>query len=515
MISHLTQGFSAIASLTILGTILGGSLIGILGGAIPGLSAAGTIAIVTPLTFGMSPLISLALLAAIYTGAQYGGSITATLLNTPGAPESAVMVLDGHTMTKQGRAGEALWAAIIAGVIGGLISTIILVAAATPLAKEALNFGPAEYFTLVLFGLSVLASLSEGSILKGIIVTVAGLAITVIGLDPITGQSRYTFGVPQLLDGVPVVPVLIGLFATSEGLVLLRSLAGTPERPPGTVRLFGSFPRGRAMRKIIRFGLLGTAIGTVIGIKPGGGATIASLVAYSVAKQVSSNPEEFGKGAVEGLITPEAADKATVGAALIPLLVLGLPASASTAVLIGAFTIHGVVPGPLLFRDSGPLVYGIMASLFVANLCVMLLGIAGMRPLTRVGGLPPRRLGVIILVTTFVGSYIAVRDISGVWFALVFGIIGYGLKRYHFPVAPMVLALVLGPLLESNLRRALIIANGDPTTFVTRPISAVLVGLTVIAFGLPPLLRLFRGRRVRHRGAVDAPATKEQEHSGT
>ncbi len=253
MISHLTQGFSAIASLTILGTILGGSLIGILGGAIPGLSAAGTIAIVTPLTFGMSPLISLALLAAIYTGAQYGGSITATLLNTPGAPESAVMVLDGHTMTKQGRAGEALWAAIIAGVIGGLISTIILVAAATPLAKEALNFGPAEYFTLVLFGLSVLASLSEGSILKGIIVTVAGLAITVIGLDPITGQSRYTFGVPQLLDGVPdsscfgrlpapqnVLQAPYGFSAAFHGVGRCAKLSVSVYSGPPLVRLSGS-----------------------------------------------------------------------------------------------------------------------------------------------------------------------------------------------------------------------------------------------------------------------------------
>lgn len=485
--------FGAMASIlgspVVVLAVIAGAAIGVIAGAIPGLTSAGTIAIIVPITFGMDPLTALALLSAVYTGAQYGGSITATLINTPGTPEAAVMTLDGYAMTRQGRASEALWGALIAGLIGGLISTVILVFAAEPLAGEALNFGPAEYFMLTLFGLSVLASLAEGSVLKGFIVTILGLSLAVIGLDPITGQERFTFGVPALVDGVPQIPVLIGLFALSEGLILMRSREdASPEIP--MVKLFSSFPRGGALGRIVRFSLLGTVVGMIVGIKPGGGATVASVLSYSAARQVSSRPQEFGRGAIEGLVAPEAADKATVGAALIPLLVLGLPASASTAVLIGAFTIQGIVPGPTLLKDAGPLVYGLMASILIANVFVFVFGLFGMKPLTRIGRIPPRRLGVIIVVTALVGSYVAQRNMTGIWFALVAGLAGYALKRYRFPVAPLILSLILAPLLESNLRRALVISNGDATTFVTRPISVFLLALTIASLALPVFLRL-------------------------
>lgn len=503
MFGHLIAGFGEVFSTPVVFlAVLAGAACGMVAGAVPGLTAAATIAIITPLTFGLDPLTSLALLVAVYTGAQYGGSITATLLNTPGTPESAVMTLDGYAMTKQGRAGQALWAALIAGLIGGLISTVILVLAAQPLAAEALRFGPAEYFMLALFGLSVLASLTGGSMLKGLIVTVAGLSLSVVGLDPITGVQRFTFGFSKLVDGVPEIPVLIGLFALSEGLILLRSRADTVTSAP-KFSLLGSVPRGESLSRIGRFSLLGTAVGMIVGIKPGGGATVASVVSYSVARQASSRPETFGEGAVEGLIAPESADKATVGAALIPLLVLGLPASASTAVLIGAFTIQGIVPGPTLISKSGPLVYGLMASIFVANIAVFLFGMVGMRPMTRIGQIPRRRLGMVIVVTTLVGAFVAQRDLSGVWFALVAGIVGFALKRYRFPLAPLVLSLIIGPLLESNLRRALVISNGDVTTFVTRPISAVLLVLVAVSLGLPPLLRV---RRERKRVTQTSPA---------
>jgi putative tricarboxylic transport membrane protein len=490
LLSNLIEGFIIATTFQGLFFIVIGAILGIIGGAMPGISSSGMVALTIPFTFGMDPIMSIILLTAIYSGASYGGSITATLLNTPGEPSAAVMTFDGYALTKKGLAGKALWAALISGTIGGLIGTIILICASIPLAREALSFGPPEYFALALFGLTVLAMLTEGSVVKGLIVCIFGLLIATIGLDPINGVQRMTFGFPILFEGIKFIPALIGLFAVSEAFDLMCDRKKNEKI--ANSGLWSTMLTRKELKGIMKYTLVGTAIGMFVGIKPGGGATIASIISYSVAKQISPNKANFGKGQLEGLACPEAADKATVGAALIPLLTLGLPASATTAVLIGAFTLHGIQPGPSLFTTHGDLVYGLFASLLLANIAIFLLGLIGIPIFTEISRVPKPVLGAVILVLTLLGSYASETNMMGVWVTLVFGIIGYVMKKYKFPVAPIVLGLVLGPLLERNLRQSLLL--GDYTIFFTRSISLVILIISVI-FVILPIYWHFRDKK--------------------
>jgi putative tricarboxylic transport membrane protein len=504
MLGSLLGGFHHIATPEYLAIILLGSAIGIAAGATPGMSSAGAVALLIPFTFTMDAVGSLALLASVYTGAQYGGSISATLLNTPGAPESAVITFDGYPLAQQGKAGKALTALILAGLVGGLFGTIVLIFAVVPLAKEALRFGPPEMFALAIFGITVIGSLMHGGIWRGLAAGALGLLVTTIGQDPITGVDRYTLGTTQLLSGIPFIPALIGLFALSEAFNLATKRDQNVELSDVSTKHEWASD-WRELRHWLKFMLVGAGVGLFVAVHPGGGATIASLIAYSVARQLSKNHKMFGKGAIEGIITPEAADKATVGAAMIPLLGLGIPGSATSAVLIGAFTLHGIEPGPMIFRAHAEIVWALFASLFLANLCVFILGFIGVPLFARVTLIPRKYLIAAIIALCFVGSYANGANIVSVYTTLGFGIAGFFLKRAGVPLPPIVLGLVLGPLLEVNLRQALVISNGNWLVLVQSPIALVLYGLGAASVIGPWLLsRRRRGDYENVSVAVEA-----------
>lgn len=469
----------------ILGAIVVGSLIGIAGGAMPGLSSASTMAILVPFTFSMHLFTAVILLAAVYTGAQFGGSITAIMINAPGTPEAAVMTFDGYAITRRGEAGRALGISVLSGLIGGVISTLIFIALALPLAKFALSFGPVEYFALAVFGLSLIASLASGSMIKGLLSVLVGLFVTIIGLDPITGTPRYTFGLTELYSGISFVPALIGLFAVSEAVILLTQTEPLIDKNPNMpVQEASRLPSRTDVRSVLPSIGLGSLIGTVIGVMPGAGAAIASVIAYNEAKRWSRNPKKFGNGALEGIAAPEAADKATVGGALVPMLTLGIPGSGSSAVLMGALVLHGIAPGPLLFKNNPDLISILFLSLLAANVIVALFGFWGIRYYVRLVQFNPAVTGTLIIGIAVVGAYAYGGDILAVWVTLGFGILGYFMKLLDYPSAPMILGLVLGGMLENSLRQALIISGGGWTTLISHPLGAGLLGVAVLSLVL-------------------------------
>lgn len=491
MLESLLDGLRGLASAGPLLVVLLGALAGIIGGAMPGLSAAATIALALPITYGMGATESIILLTAIYTGAAYGGSVTATLLNMPGTPEAAIMTFDGYALTKQGKAGKALWTALISGTFGGLIGTVILIVASVPLAEEALRFGPPEYAALAVIGLTAMTMLTAGGHVRSGIAVTLGVLVATVGTDPISGVARMTMGRTSLLEGIELIPALIGLFAVSEAFSLIAG-GDVVRRAAVTNSFWGDRPTWRELRRQGKFMLLGTGIGMFVGVKPGGGGIIASLLSYSAARQISRDGKDFGTGKLEGLSTPEAADKAAVGAALIPTLTLGLPASASTAVLISAFTIHNLQPGPSLFTEQSALVYSVFAGLLAANVAVFLIALMLLPAATRVGAVSKPILGVVVLVLTAAGSYASSSSMIAVWTAFLFGVLGFVMKRLGLPTAPVVLGFVLAPVLEVNVRRSLIISDGSYSTFVDHPIS---MALLVLSAGLVLLPLLGQARR--------------------
>jgi putative tricarboxylic transport membrane protein len=479
---------------TLLLIVLLGSAAGVILSCIPGMAGAAALSLILPLTFNLGTTEALLVLVSAYTGLQFGGALTAIVVNIPGAPESAVMTLDGYALSRRGGTGRALWCAIFAGALGGLLATVLLVAVAQPLSREALRFGPSDYFALALLGLSALAALASGSPAKATVMMFLGLLLGTVGPDSLTGEARFTFGRPFLAGGIVLIPMLVGLFAISEAIVLLQGKQ--TGRTPAPLRLIHSFPSLSEFKKIGTFGLLGTAVGTFVGIKPGGGGVIASLLAYRAAKAVSRNKESFGNGAIEGIITPVASDKATVSSALVPLLMLGLPSTPATAVLIGAFTLHNVVPGPLLLKQEPHLVYAIFGGLFIANILVMVVGVLVAPLVGRLGNMDRRKLGAAIIGVSILTAYAAENSLSDVWLAIFFGFVGYWLKRYSFPVAPLLLSFVLGPILESNLRRGLALAGNSPGSFLDHPITIALLAITAVLIAGPAL----SGLAHRHSG---------------
>jgi putative tricarboxylic transport membrane protein len=476
-------------SLQSLVSLLIGSLIGIVGGATPGLSTAGTLALMLPFTMNLGTLPALAVLIAAYTGAQYGGSITATLFNTPGAPESAVMTIDGFALSSLGLARKGLVGALWSGLIGGLIGVGFLIFLAPWLAGEALNFGPPEFAALALLGVTVMASLGRGNTAKGFLAGFFGMLISTIGLDPINGSPRMTLGIGDMIGGVPLIPALIGLFAMSESL---RLLLDDPRRR--TVGLANQRRIGFTIPEFVanlRYIAIGSLVGVFVGIKPGGGATIASWLAYSAARWVAppNEREKFGSGALGGLLAPEAADKATVGAALIPLLSLGIPASASGAVILGAFELHNLIPGPLLFANSPDLIRDLFVALVLANLFVFLIGRVMIELLIRVRRLDTAILAILILVISTLGTYAYGGSPWDVMIACFLGAVGYVFQRSAIPLAPVVLGMVLGPLFEINFRRSMLLSHNSLVIFVNRPVSLGLIVLSLVLFLLPLLFR--------------------------
>jgi len=453
--------------------LLVGVIAGVVVGAMPGLSATLAVALLIPFTFDLSLMPALAMLIGVYCGAIYGGSVPAILFRTPGTPASAATVLDGFVLTQKGECGRALAVAAFFAMVGGLIGTGILMFLAPQIAGFALNFGPPEYCALAFFGLSMIISVSGQSLLKSGSVALFGLLIATVGIDPITGYPRFLFGSVSLLEGIPFIPALIGLFALAE---VFRALGRSPVAVQSKSNVF-SWPRKEDVRRCgwtgVRSGLIGTAVGST----PGAGSDIAAFMAYSVAQQRAKKEDRFGEGEVKGIAAPEAAKTASISGSMVPLLSLGIPGDSVTAVMIGAFILHGVQPGPLLFEQHGGLAYAILLAVLVAHILVFLVAILGTRFLVRVVAIERKFLLASITILSLLGAFSLRNNIIDVWVAILFGVIGYLLEQNRYPVAPLLLALILGPMVEENLRRSLILSEGSYGIFVAQPIAATILAL--------------------------------------
>jgi putative tricarboxylic transport membrane protein len=492
LLQHLGFGFAvALAPVNLLYCFLG-VVVGTAIGVLPGIGPVTTVAMLVPLTFGMSPTAALILLAGIYYGSQYGGSTTAILINTPGETSSVMTCLDGYQMARQGRAGPALGMAAIGSFVAGTASVVLLMLLARPLVRVALEFGPAEYFAIMVLALLTLGGLTGESVLKGLLTAAFGLLLGTIGSDPLTGTPRFTFGVPSLLDGLEFLPVTMGLFAVAEVLAtatrpLTQDVYAAPIRG-----LLPSREDWRACRWTLP---RATLIGFVVGVLPGAGATLASILAYLAEKRASRHPERFGTGVIEGVAAPETANNAASGGAMVPLLTLGVPGSGTTAVMLGALMLWGLRPGPLLFEKNPELVWGLIASMYIGNVLLLVLNLPLIGLWVRLLTVPARILFPLVLLFCVTGTYAVSANVFDLWVMLAFGVLGFFLQRHGFPVAPIVLGLILGPMLETHFRRALIVSRGDYAFFLHRPIAAGLLALAAAYLVLPVIAWAWRVRR--------------------
>lgn len=442
---------------------------GILGGALPGISPSITMALLLPFTYALDPVSAIVLLASSYVGAEYGGSIPAILIRTPGTNAAAATVLDGYAMNRQGKAGLALGISLYSGVVGSLFGLVMLVLLSEPLSRVALYFSPPAYFALGILGLSVIVTLSGGSLIKAMIAGILGLMVATIGTDPVTGGNRFTFGTADLLSGIAPVLVMVGLFAVSELLLQATARGGDTLRVESRARI--EFPSLALARRLLPAQMIGNVVGTFEGIMPGAGGTVASFLAYNEAKRWSRRKEEFGHGSPEGIAAPETANNTVSATAIIPLLAFGIPGSNSTAVLLGGFLIHGVAVGPMIFVRSPDVVYGLYGGLFVASLAQLAIGIAMMGPCIWLVNRPRAYLNAFILALIFSGVYSIHQSLFDLGIVLVAGVVGFAMRALRMPFLPTVLGLVLGYLVESNYRRALVISGGDHAIFLEDPIS--------------------------------------------
>lgn len=460
--------------------ILAGTVFGIAVGALPGLTSTMGVALLVPVTFGMSPDKGLALLGAIYCSSTYAGAISAILLNIPGTPSNCCTILDGYPMTKQGLSGRAIALATAASAIGGFLSIFALLFLAPPLASLALEFGSQEYFLLALFGVSIIASLSEHNVLKGLFSGFLGLFLSIIGMHPLTGFMRFTFGIPELYGGLPLVLALIGLYSIPE---VISMLGGGNAVEKSSTKVDSGIMKH--MLEILNYKYLtlrATVIGIIVGIIPGAGSSIASFIAYDDARKQSKTPEEFGKGSPEGIIASETANNAVVGGSLVPTLTLGVPGNAVSAVLLGGLMIHGLKPGPSLFIENAGVVYSFILSLFVSNLVFVPIGIFIARYCVKLIETPPAILGPIVIGLAVVGSLAINLSLPEVWLMIGVGFLGWAMKEFDVPREPLVLGLVLGTMAEGELARALSLVHGDVFTLIINmfksPICLVMIALT-------------------------------------
>ncbi len=483
----MLSSYGTVFSPSIVLMICAGTTAGIVIGALPGLTATMGVALLVPLTFGRPALESISMLMGIYCGAMYGGSISAILIRTPGTPAGAATVLDGYPMAKRGEAGRAMSMALFASFFGGVVGALIMTFASPFISSIALEFGPIEYFGLAIFGLSVIVSISGRSLTKGAISAFFGLLIACIGFDPISGFPRFTFGMVEMMEGPPFIPTLIGLFAVSEVFNEVQKTGRIQQVKANLDRYLPTLADIKATFKTLtRSSLIGTGIGAI----PGAGGDIAAFVAYGEAKRASKTPEKFGTGEINGLAASESANNACAGGAMIPLLSLGVPGDAVTAVLLGAFVIQGLQPGPMLYKEHMDVVYQIFAAMMVAQFAMQFIGMAGIRLFAKVILVDRAILTPAIFVLSMVGAFAMRSNVFDVYTTLAFGIIGYIMARHDYPLSPILLALILGPMAESNLRRAMVISSGDPMILLSRPIA---VGLMVLA--VASLVMSIRGHR--------------------
>ncbi|WP_313811373.1 tripartite tricarboxylate transporter permease [Glutamicibacter sp.] len=478
-----------------------GVVVGMLIGVLPGLGPAATIAILLPMTYGVEPVTAIIMLAGIFYGAQYGGTITSVLLRLPGEASSVVTVFDGYVMAKQGRAGTALGIAAIGSFAGATISIIGLTFLAPLVASFALDFGPPEYTALAMLGILLVATISGGSRIKAIIAAAVGLFLATMGRDGFTGVERFTFGNLSLADGIDFVPIAMGLFGVGEILYNLEERHRASAEP---VKVSKVWPSGKEIKQATPAMARGSILGFFLGILPGGGATIASLASYGVEKKTAKDPSRFGKGAIEGVAGPETANNAAATSSFIPLLTLGIPANATMAIIFGALLIQGVTPGPQLINDDPELFWGVVNSMYVGNILLLLMSIPLVGVFIRILRIRAAILAPITALITMLGAYTIRNSMFDVLMVVIFGAIGYLMKKFGFEPGPMVLAFVLGSLLESNLRRSLLVLNGDLGGFVDRPITAVLLVVFVVV-ALWPIIKSAVDRRKK------APATSDNE----
>ncbi|WMS43667.1 tripartite tricarboxylate transporter permease [Acuticoccus sp. MNP-M23] len=486
--------------------ILLGTVLGIVVGAIPGLSGAMLIALTLPLTFYMEPVNAIVLLIGMYVGSITGGLITATMLRMPGTPSNVVTTFDGHPMAESGRPGRALGLGISASFVGGLVSWVVLLFLAKPLSVWATRFGPFEYFTLIMMAMVLIASVSQGSMVKGLIAGFLGMLVSMPGVDPSAGQPRMTWDWYMLNGGLKLLPVLIGVFAVSQIIGDMVAIGKTIKRVESSMTgLFMSLKDWRDQAfNLIRSSL----IGTFVGILPGIGASIGSILAYTSAKNMSRTPEKFGKGSEEGIVASEAANNATVGGALIPLIAMGIPGSVIDAILIGALMIHSLQPGPTLFITNPEVVWAMIASCLVATIMMYGVMMGAVRYVAMVMYIPRVYLLPVILVFCIVGAFALDNTMFDVWVMLIFGVVGFAMEKAGFPLGPFVIGFVLAPLMESKLRTGLMMTNGSLEPMFTRPLPIIFLIIAVILL-IMPFFRSWRERQFRGRAAATTDETAE------
>lgn len=490
-LTHIINGFAVCLQPMNLWYTFVGVLMGTVIGVLPGIGPSAGIALLIPITYGMDPTSALIMLAGIYYGAKYGGSTTAILIRTPGEAASVMTSIDGYEMARNGRAGAALAVSAIGSFIAGTIGVVGLTLFAVPLTSIALKFGPAEYFTLMLFAMTAVSTLTGTSPAKGVLATVLGLVIATIGIDLQSGQARYTMGIPEFQDGVGFVVVVVGLFAMAEVFRGLEDIyKGTaPEAMKITGKLWLTRDEWRrSIGPIWRGGL----IGFVIGVLPGAGGTIASIMSYTTEKRISRHPEQFGKGAIEGVAGPESANNSDTAGALVPLLTLGVPGGGATAVMLGAFIMYGVQPGPLLFQNRPDLVWGLIDSMYVGNVMLLILNLPLVGLFVRLLYIPAGILYPLIVAISAIGAYAINGSTVDLWLILFFGVVGYVFGKVDIPVAPLVLSLVLGGIMEQSFRQAMTISGGEIKVFYGSTITVTLLVMSVISVLLPFIIPRLR-----------------------
>src|SRR5216684_3191545 len=474
---NLIFGFGVALSWQNLLYCLIGVSVGTLIGVLPGIGPLGTIAILLPITFNVAPVGALIMLAGIYYGAQYGGSTTAILVNLPGETSSVVTCIDGYQMARQGRAGPALAIAAIGSFFAGTVGTLLIALAGPPLAEIALRFGSPEYFSLMLMGLVAAAVLAQGDMVKSLAMVAMGLLLGIVGSDVNTGVQRFTFGVPELSDGIGFIVVAVGVFAIAE---IIANLGGKEERRVTTAKVTHLFPTREDMKRSIGPILRGTGIGSFFGVLPGTGPAIASFASYMLEKKLADDPSRFGQGAIEGVAAPESANNADAQCKFIPMLTLGLPASGVMALMLGALTIQGIQPGPEVMTMRPDLFWGLIASMWIGNLMLVVLNLPMIGLWVKLLAVPYRQLFPAIMAFSAIGIYSVNNSSFEIYLTALFGILGFVWMRLGFPLAPMLLGFVLGPMVEEHLRRAMLMSGGDPTVFIRRPLSLAFIIATVL-----------------------------------
>ena len=489
LLDHLALGMSvALTPINLLYALIG-VLLGTLIGVLPGIGPVATIAMLLPTTYSLQPVSALIMLAGIYYGAQYGGSTTSILLNMPGEASSVVTCLDGHQMARKGEAGAALATAALGSFFAGTVATVLVAAVSIPLSELALKFGPAEYFSLMVLGLIGAVVLAQGSLIKAIAMIIVGLLLGIVGTDVNSGAARFAFGIPELTDGIGVVVVAMGLFGFAE---IITNLESTGKRVLITSKIKGLWLTKEQFRAAWPAVLRGTGIGSVLGILPGGGAMLSSFASYTVEKKIAKDPSQFGKGAIQGVAGPESANNAGAQTSFIPLLTLGIPENAVMAMMVGAMTIHSIQPGPQVMTAKPELFWGLIASMWIGNLMLVVLNLPMIGIWIKLLTVPYRILYPAILLFCAIGVYTVNNTSFDVMLTAFFGLIGVLFVKLACEPAPLLLGFVLGPMMEENLRRAMLLSRGDPTTFLTRPLSAAMLAaavLLILVIALPNIRR--------------------------